>query len=46
MEWQMREFLDKGISEVFIQPLFGLGVEYLSDEWWDKFNFPLRKPKS
>jgi len=45
MEWQMREFLDKGIFEVFIQPLFGLEVEYLSDKWWDKFNFAIKKAK-
>lgn len=43
MEWQMKEFLDKGIPEVFIQPLFGLEVEYLSDKWWDKFNFVIKK---
>jgi hypothetical protein len=36
MEWQLREYKDKGISGVFLHGRFGLKVPYVSDEWFER----------
>lgn len=36
MEWQMKEYLDKGVTGIFIHGRFGLAVPYLSPEWFQK----------
>ncbi len=36
MEWQLREYKDKGIPGVFIHGRFGLKVPYVSDAWFEK----------
>ncbi len=36
MEWQLREYKDKGIPGVFLHGRFGLKVPYVSDEWFER----------
>lgn len=45
MEWQLKEMLDKGIREFFIFPIYGLEIPYLSEEWWKRISFTLKKCK-
>ena len=43
MEWQMKEYLDKGVTGVFLHGRFGLKVPYLSEEWFEKTKFVVAK---
>jgi hypothetical protein len=36
MEWQLREYKQKGIHSLFIHGRFGLKVPYVSDGWFEK----------
>jgi hypothetical protein len=45
MEWQMREYKDRGISGFFIHGRFGLKVPYVSDQWFEKVKFVVAKAK-
>jgi hypothetical protein len=36
MEWQLKEYKDKGIPGVFLHGRFGLKVPYVSDEWFER----------
>src|SRR5207302_9121691 len=45
LEWQLREYQSKGIPGVFIHGRFGLKVPYVSDEWFRKVAFAVRKAK-
>lgn len=45
MEWQMKEYLDKGVTGVFLHGRFGLSVPYLSKEWFEKVKFVVDKGK-
>ena len=45
LEWQLREYRSKGIPGVFIHGRFGLKVPYVSDEWFRKVAFAVRKAK-
>ncbi len=45
MEWQLREYRDRGITGLFIHGRFGLKVPYISDAWFDKVKFAVAKGK-
>ena len=45
MEWQMREYQNKGIPGLFIHGRFGLKVPYLSGEWFERVKFVVEKAK-
>lgn len=45
LEWQLREYRDKGITGLFIHGRFGLAVPYLSDEWFERTKFVIEKAK-
>lgn len=45
MEWQLREYHDRGVRSLFIHGRMGLGVGYLSDEWFDRVAFCVEKAK-
>lgn len=36
MEWQLKEYKNKGVPGVFLHGRFGLKVPYASDEWFDR----------
>ncbi len=43
MEWQLKEYYDKGMPGFFIHSRFGLQVDYLSKEWFDRVKFVCEK---
>ncbi len=43
LEFQLREFKDKGYGGVFLHPRPGLITEYLSDEWFELCKFVMEK---
>ncbi|MBN2413072.1 hypothetical protein JXQ31_15405 [candidate division KSB1 bacterium] len=45
MEWQMREYKDKGITGLFIHGRFGLKVPYLSEDWFERVKYVVKKAK-
>ncbi len=45
MEWQMREYKDKGIPGLFIHGRFGEKIGYLSDTWFERTKFTVEKAK-
>ncbi len=45
MEWQMREYKNKGIPGLFIHGRFGLKVPYLSKAWFERVKFTVEKAK-
>ncbi|HEX2963734.1 MAG TPA: glycosyl hydrolase [Ignavibacteriales bacterium] len=45
MEWQMKEYHDKGIPGLFIHGRFGEEIGYLSDKWFDRVKFAVEKAK-
>ncbi|MBI2619830.1 MAG: hypothetical protein HYW57_07090 [Ignavibacteriales bacterium] len=45
LEWQLREYHSKGIPGIFIHGRFGLKVPYVSDRWFEKVKFAVRKAK-
>jgi hypothetical protein len=45
LEWQMREYKDKGIQGLFIHGRFGLKVPYLSNAWFEKVKYVVEKAK-
>ena len=45
MEWQLREYYDRGVRSLFIHGRMGLGVGYLSDEWFDRVQFCVEKAR-
>lgn len=45
MEWQLREYKDKGIPGLFIHGRFGEKIGYLSDAWFEKVKFTVEKAK-
>lgn len=45
MEFQLKEFKDKGYGGVFLHPRPGLITEYLSDEWFQLCRFAMEKCK-
>jgi hypothetical protein len=45
IDFQMREFKNAGIGGVFVHPRPGLITEYLSDEWFDLFDYTVQKGK-
>jgi hypothetical protein len=45
LEWQMKEYKDKGIEGVILHGRFGLKVPYLSKEWFEKVKFVVQKAK-
>jgi hypothetical protein len=36
MEWQLRQYYEKGVRSLFIHGRFGLTVPYVSDAWFEK----------
>jgi len=45
MERQMEEYYDKGMPGFFIHSRFGIEVDYLSEEWFDRVRFTCEKAK-
>lgn len=45
MEWQLRQYHDRGIRGLFIHGRFGLKVPYVSDAWFEKVKFAVAKAK-
>jgi hypothetical protein len=45
MEWQLREYYDKGVRSIFIHGRMGLKVGYLSDTWFERVKFAVAKAK-
>jgi hypothetical protein len=47
MEYQLKEYYDKGIPGIFIHARFGIKnyMPYLSDEWFDRVKFTIKKAK-
>jgi hypothetical protein len=45
MEWQMREYKDKGIPGLFIHGRFGEKIGYLSETWFERVKFAVEKAK-
>jgi hypothetical protein len=45
MEWQLKEYKDKGIPGLFIHGRFGEKIGYLSDVWFEKVKFVVEKAK-
>ncbi len=45
IDFQMREFKNAGIGGVFVHPRPGLLTEYLSDDWFDLFDYTVQKGK-
>ena len=45
IDFQMNEFKKAGIGGVFVHPRPGLLTEYLSDEWFQLFDYTVQKGK-
>ncbi len=45
IDFQMKEFKKAGIGGVFVHPRPGLLIEYLSDDWFDLFDYTVQKGK-
>lgn len=45
MEWQLREYKDKGISGLFLHGRFGEKIGYLSEKWMERTKFAVEKAK-
>ena len=45
LEWQLREYHDKGITGLFLHGRFGLKVPYLSADWFDRVKFVVAEAK-
>ena len=45
MEWQIREYKSKGIPGFFIHGRFGEKIGYLSDTWFERVKFAVKKAK-
>lgn len=45
INFQMKEFKKAGIGGVFVHPRPGLITEYLSDEWFELFDYTVQKGK-
>ncbi len=45
MEWQLREYYDKGIPGLYIHARFGINdhCPYLGDDWFDRVKFTIEK---
>jgi len=46
IDHHMKEFKKAGIGGVFVHPRPGLLTEYLSDEWFDLFDYTVQKGKN
>ncbi len=45
MEWQLRQYHDRGIRGLFLHGRFGLKVPYVSDAWFEKVKYAVAKGK-
>ena len=45
LDWQMRQYKEKGIQGLFIHGRFGLKVPYLSAEWFKKVKYVVNRAK-
>ncbi len=45
MEWQMKQYKDRGIPGFFIHGRFGEKIGYLSDTWFERTKFAVEKAK-
>ncbi|HEX9659632.1 MAG TPA: glycosyl hydrolase [Rhodothermales bacterium] len=45
MEWQLRQYHDRGVRSLFIHGRMGLNVPYLSPAWFDRVKFVVEKAK-
>lgn len=46
MEWQLRQYYDRGVRSLFIHGRMGLAVPYLSDGWFERVAFVVEKAKA
>lgn len=45
MDWQLRQYHDRGVRNLFIHGRMGLNVGYLSDEWFKRVRFVVDRAK-
>ena len=45
LEWQLRQYHDRGVRSLFIHGRMGLNVGYLSDAWFERVRFVVDKAK-
>lgn len=45
MEWQLRQYHDRGVRSLFIHPRMGLRVPYLSETWFERIRFAVAKAR-
>ncbi|MDX1429044.1 MAG: hypothetical protein R3282_02100, partial [Rhodothermales bacterium] len=45
LDWQLREYYDKGVRSLFIHGRMGLNVGYLSDAWFDRVKFVVERAR-
>jgi hypothetical protein len=45
MEWQLKEYKDKGIPGLFIHGRFGENIGYLSETWFERVKYAVKKGK-
>lgn len=45
LEWQLREYHDRGVRSLFIHGRMGLAVPYLSEGWFDRVKFTVEKAR-
>ncbi len=45
MEWQLRQYYDRGVRSLFIHGRMGLKVPYLSDGWFERVRFVVDKAR-
>jgi hypothetical protein len=43
LEWQMRQYYDRGVRSLFIHGRMGLNVPYLSEGWFERVKFVVEK---
>lgn len=45
LEWQLRQYHDRGVRSLFIHGRMGLNVPYIGDEWFKRVRFVVDKAK-
>ena len=45
LEWQLREYYDRGVRSLFIHGRMGLRVPYLSESWFERVQYVVQKAK-
>lgn len=45
LEWQLREYYDRGVRSIFLHGRMGLEVPYLSEAWFERVEYTVAKAK-